>query len=617
MKIMYFVPCDVIGGAEKQLEYLIKQIKSTNSVGVAYISPHIEPWIKTLGVQAYRVFSPNTLARTITSFKPNVFQFFHSAMAYSALKKVNPRPKIVEVIHNRHHFGFDATTYPKDLTDVCVCVSTDAEENFLMCCPGIKTLVIPNGVDTTRFNTAIRAPLKDKVGGYAGRLEGGDGKGIASLIRIMSKLPVKFEFVGQDLAGWRPEIEKHPNLKWYPHTNTPEAYYAKWDFFVSMSPNEGFGLSIAEAISCGIPSIVYDCGGVTNYLEHGKHAMIAKSDEDVVSFIKTINKFKPKPIDLSDTAMAKEYIELYEELVGIERRVEVRTKVNVLGTCPSSWSGVRHAISKHVDEFCDISNIQRYLKTHNVDTLYFGGFMPEWAPILHLAKKTGAETIVSIHHTPLLGEFNKINTSSLVAVVKEYKLGNITRIESPSLVISKVFNRFGVECHYNPNQIERVPADIVPLSGINIGIFGSGMPWKNLETQVIAAALYAKTTTGVKIHTQSPISDLCRELGIEVVVHPQMPRDRFLKLAGSMTINMAIGMTETFGYFAVESFLVGAPCLWSVMTPSMRGSGISECEITCIDDPTEIEHHIKVVIENRADIVKRGQVYLESAHEKD
>lgn len=607
------MPYDVVGGAEKQLEYLIKTLKSEHQISVAYMSNHVESWVKSLGVISTQVYSPITLFKKITEFRPDIFQFYHSEMAYRALKKVNPRPKIIEVIHNRHHFSFDATTYPKDITDMCICVSPDAEENFLSRCNSVRTVVIPNGIDTTRFNPSIRKPLGIKTGGYTGRLEGGNGKGIESLIRIMSKLPIKFEFVGQDLAGWKQEIEKHPNLLWYPHTNKPEDYYAKWDFFVSMSPNEGFGLSIAEAIACGIPSIVYNCGGITHYLQHEKHALIAENEDDVVNFIKNIGSFKPDPIDLSDKTMAKSYYAEYADLLGVDIPVENRGKVKTLGVCPASWSGVKHAISRFTDSFCDISKLTRYLKSNTVSAVYFGGFMPDWVPALHMVKKMGSEAIVSIHHMPMLGEFNKINSDSLSIIVKEYKLGNIDKIDTPSLSLSEMLNSFGIKCSYTGNTVDTVPDRVSTLPGINIGIFGSGMPWKNLETQVVAAALYAKKNNDVKIHVQTQISDFCRSLGIEVVTHPHMNREQFLKLAGSMTLNMAVGITETFGYFAVESYLMGVPCLWSATTPSLKHAtkDMEVCRVTYIDDPVEIAHHIEGAMKQLQNLSEQGKKFCQ------
>lgn len=104
---------------------------------------------------------PGPLAECIERFAPDVLQFFHSPVMYEALSRVRNLVRVVEVIHSRHTFGGDASTYPKDLTDVAVCVSPDAEEWFRQnVCKRTATVVISNGIDRERFVPRRARPMR-------------------------------------------------------------------------------------------------------------------------------------------------------------------------------------------------------------------------------------------------------------------------------------------------------------------------------------------------------------------------------------------------------------------------------------------------------------------------
>jgi glycosyltransferase involved in cell wall biosynthesis len=153
-----------------------------------------------------------------------------------------------------------------------------------------------------------------------------------------------------------------------------------------------------------------------------------------------------------------------------------------------------------------------------------------------------------------------------------------------------------------------------PLPGVHIGIFGTGMPWKNVDTQMLAAALVIKTRRGGMIHVQH-IADpsLMKALGVEYEVHPRMDSGEFYALLASMTVNMAVNFTETFGYVVVESFLLGVPCLFSPMTQALFGldrqSPLWRCRVERIDDPAFIAEKISEVLEQREEIAAAGAAF--------
>lgn len=606
MRIMYFVPYDIVGGAETQLEYLIKHLRDRCSIKIVYYgtSKDILNWIKKLNVIADKVHSPNDLAKKINEYKPDIFQFYHSELAFKAVMKATHRPKVVEVIHNKHHFSADATTYPKLRTDACVCVSPDAESNFLNTCPynleTTKVLTIPNGIDSDRFNEKIRKPVP-KLGGYTGRLEVNDDKGIKSLIADLCAVTddFKFQFVGQDYGDWRHVISSTDKLEYNTHTTTPEDYYSKWSFFVSRSPNEGFGLSIAEAISCGIPSVVYDCGGVVKYLKHGVHALIANNDSEMKKYISQIlkKKWKPKEIpDFSSKTMSEKYHSLYRSLMlGVDLDIpSIVVSIETLAIVPKSWIGVRESVSSISDMCVDPATAINSITHLKPKKVLFGGFMPEWEPIASAAKKAGCEVVATLQHTPVLHEFNSINGDAVAAMISCYKRGIVDKVLTPHYGLYSTLQTFGIKTEQIMNTVDGslLPKKTGKVSN-NIGIFGTGAPWKNVEAQLIGAALVSKRMNSeVTVHTQNyKFSRLAKELDINVVNHPYTDREKFLKLAATMDIMMSVTLTETFGFMAVESFLMGIPCMYSPMVYSMKEAPKELhdlCRVEAVDDPNEI-----------------------------
>ena len=137
------------------------------------------------------------------------------------------------------------------------------------------------GVDTKRFspNEAARHKLRAELNIsadaavllYVGRMT--RDKGIAELVRAFATVAMRFKqarllLVGPDegvleaalaLAG-----EFRGRIDTAGLTQQPEIFMAAADIFCLASHREGFGLSLIEAGSCGLPSVAYQIYGVTD-----------------------------------------------------------------------------------------------------------------------------------------------------------------------------------------------------------------------------------------------------------------------------------------------------------------------------------------------------------------
>ena len=635
MKVLFHIPFPAIGGAETQIQYLLKHLSPTVQAIVTYEYPEVEAFVKGLpGVTSYRVFSPLNLAKTIDQLRPDVIQFYHSHHMYGALKKARHRARTCEIVHNRTGFGGDSTSYGKDQTDIVVCVSPDAESYFQSRMPGVPTVVIPNGVDTDIFKPAAsnKGPKHARPrGGFSGRLEAGWGKGIPELISLMSGLPVDFELVGVDLGGYKKKLRDTgvTNIKVCEYTPNPLRYYHDWDFFVSYSPSEGFGLSIAEALACGLPSLVFDCGGVCHYIEHGRHAFIGKNDREMRELLGQLLQrpyaLRPLDLDLSARKMAKSYEDLWNDLtLGRVKKTarppqpHLRGKTPasnaILGVTPYDWSGVRRALAGVCTHYASPQDAVRTIRLLKPRAVVFGCYQPAWDNILSAARAEGCRTILTWHASYILNEFNHINREWMFHGLKAAKTDFFDFVATPHEGLAKTWTHYGIETDFLPNIIT---ADLKPQpkrNGFSVGVFGSGQPWKNMDAQIIGADM-----AGAEVHIQNLMHGQSLEtLSITPKRHPRINTDEgYYELVGSMTINLCMSLSEVYSYLTAESLLMGVPILTTPITPILKDAPeiLQRCRNPHFEDPYEIAASLRYIAGNHAAISAAGVVHMTNLNE--
>lgn len=87
--------------------------------------------------------------------------------------------------------------------------------------------------------------------------------------------------------------------------------------------NEPFGLSVVEAMACGTPVVAFNKGSMPELIHHAENGFLAESTEDAIEKTKsvdTINRMACREIvekKFSKERMAKEYIEVYKQVLGI------------------------------------------------------------------------------------------------------------------------------------------------------------------------------------------------------------------------------------------------------------------------------------------------------------
>jgi len=156
----------------------------------------------------------------------------------------------------------------------------------------------------------------------------------------------------------------------------------------------------------------------------------------------------------------------------------------------------------------------------------------------------------------------------MAAAIQAQKSGLAYMIATPHKGLAETLQAFGINARFLPNVVEDLKP-VKKLEGLNIGILGSGMPWKNMECQIIAARML---DPNARIHIQElKHPEIIDALGIKVERHTHIQSDsEYYELVGGMTINMVASLSEVYSYFTAESLLLGTPILTLPITPIMN-----------------------------------------------
>ncbi len=148
-------------------------------------------------------------------------------------------------------------------------------------------VVIHNGVDEMRFAPAERSPVAGRmVVGGVGRLI--PRKGFDVLVAAAAVLRKRFSQARFAVAGYGPE-EAHlrqllareglsASFELRGATSEVPAFLRTLDVFVAPSREEGFGISVVEAMSCGLPVVASDVGGIPDIIQSGRNGLLVEKE---------------------------------------------------------------------------------------------------------------------------------------------------------------------------------------------------------------------------------------------------------------------------------------------------------------------------------------------------
>ncbi len=137
--------------------------------------------------------------------------------------------------------------------------------------------------DTARRNFGLEDAL---VLGMMCRLHPAKGLGLA--VGVLEHLPEKFRLLvladgPQGRREWFQRLLENSPAKdrviWLREVEDVGLFWASVDLFLMLSDREGFGYSLLEAFSCGIPVVTTNCGGPVELVRHEREGLILDSDQ--------------------------------------------------------------------------------------------------------------------------------------------------------------------------------------------------------------------------------------------------------------------------------------------------------------------------------------------------
>jgi glycosyltransferase involved in cell wall biosynthesis len=198
------------------------------------------------------------------------------------------------------------------MADAHIAVSAEVERELLaQAVPRERIHRIANGVDTDRFEPATaaqRRELRHELGlpagpvvVYTGRLV--SYKGLPLLLEawreICGRKPGTLVLVGEgggDIHNCEAELKAYAathgidqRVRFAGAVTRVEDWLRAADLFVFPTENEAFGLSLVEAMACGLPAVTTAAGGIADYADHGVNAWVIEA-RDRVALIAAIER---------------------------------------------------------------------------------------------------------------------------------------------------------------------------------------------------------------------------------------------------------------------------------------------------------------------------------------
>jgi glycosyltransferase involved in cell wall biosynthesis len=271
----------------------------------------------------YPVFWPTALGRIKNEIKSADLIYAHDSFYLSTfwvqflrkrynkpfvlmqhIKKVNDRRRIVNITQDAVHFVYSKKTL-KTSPRVIVCnkdvmkwINRKNNVIFMKNCVDINLFKPLNkNSERNKIRKKYKLPIDKPVIIFVGRLF--EKKGFQKLFEARDK-DYFILFVGNGLV---PDyMKKDQNTKFIDFKPQKELskLYASSDMFCLPSTNEGFPLTILEAMACGLPIITTDHAGYDDYLDRNFVKLINPEVSEIKKSIKELIENKKKIKDMSN-----------------------------------------------------------------------------------------------------------------------------------------------------------------------------------------------------------------------------------------------------------------------------------------------------------------------------
>lgn len=213
-----------------------------------------------------------------TAMPSNIFGLPAAAMARVPVRvgnrrEINPDKSPIDITMQRAAYSF--------ANRVVANSRAAADRLMLERVPAAKIVVIPNGLDTRRWNTRHARPRPRIVTMVANlRPEKGHDVLIDAAATVLARFPdARFEIVGggPELGALIRRAEARGVLKaftFFGHCDDVAARLQQADIFVLPSRSEAFPNAVLEAMAAGLPIVASGVGGVCELIDHGQTGLL-------------------------------------------------------------------------------------------------------------------------------------------------------------------------------------------------------------------------------------------------------------------------------------------------------------------------------------------------------
>jgi len=290
----------------------------------------------------------------------------------------------------------------------------------------------------------------------------------------------------------------------------------------------------------------------------------------------------------------------------------------VVAVCHPEWRGVKTAAFSFrvpVVETVDAAGVAAELvssaRDAGVRTVVVHGFPPGSDVLLSRAAAAGLETRVVLHSSMAQHGAEAGEARVADAVLGLATTGVVGRVGFVKEGLADSFRALGFPASFVPNRVPALPAfEPIDLGDdqLDVGVFAEPFWRKNVVTQMGAVALL----DGARAHVvQMP--EVAYLGGLPVVAHGTLPWDDFVRLQGSVDLNLYATLSECFPMTPMESYLAGVPCLVSRTSAVFRDDADLWALTTVAesDNPRAIAAAAQRLLAGRVEAVERARAWME------
>ncbi|RAP29452.1 hypothetical protein DID76_04145, partial [Candidatus Marinamargulisbacteria bacterium SCGC AG-414-C22] len=268
--------------------------------------------------------------------------------------------------------------------DRFICPSRDTQETLIKCgLPASYSTVIGYGIDTELFKPSNnKQSLRQQLGLptdktlmlLVTRINPYFKMDITPLLRqlpsLIKQVPdltlcivgnIQNQHYYEQLVHFITEHKLEKHVHWVTKPNKMHMYYQCADFFVSLSdaPGETFGLTVMEAMACGLPVIINNYAGYKDHFTHNKEGLYVTSiggavNYDHAFYVHDLTDYA----DMYAQSMALDHRQLTESIILLASQPDTRNRLGQAARTKIETHNQLHDwINHYFDYFLETSTL--------------------------------------------------------------------------------------------------------------------------------------------------------------------------------------------------------------------------------------------------------------------